>query len=139
LLTATFAVNPLPDLPVIFSAFSIRRKQNGEIDLLELLFPIITIQCGARLLDDPEIKPRFEGEIPRGAFVYYFGRTVPMELAQTLNADLPDSTLLGKVDDVFEAIRAVDDQCRDEIGGPIDVAAIESHGFRWLRKKPIQL
>ena len=31
---------PIPDIPSIFSAFVLRRQESGEIDLVELEFPV---------------------------------------------------------------------------------------------------
>jgi hypothetical protein len=140
-LTALFAENPLPDLPSAFSAFSVRRKRNGEIDLLELNFPVIAASDGHRLLGEPEIKSHLEGVLPSGPFVYHIGRSdcLTKDLEKRLDPDLPDGNVLKDIDNIFETARAVNGSCRDEVGGPIDVAAIDSVGFRWLRRKPISL
>jgi len=139
-LTALFAESPLPDLPSVFSALSVRRTPIGEIDLLELDFPVVTSD-GNPLLGEPTIKAHLEGELPRGPFHFPVGRPdcLPKDVQKIADPDLPDAAILTGVDKIFEAVGAFSRSCRDEVGGPIDVAAIDSAGFRWLRKKPIAL
>jgi|ERR1017187_2872418 hypothetical protein len=137
-----FTKNPLPDdLPSVFSAFSIRRSRNGEIDILNLDFPVVTGSDGRRLLGKPTTISQLEGLRPPGRFVYHHSRgdCLPKDLNQMVDPDLPDNIVLVAVDAIFESARASTQSCRDEIGGPIDVAAIDSNGFRWLRRKPIFL
>ena len=89
---------------------------------------------------EPTITARIDGIIPPGPFVYHASRgdCLPADLSG-LDSDSPDSKVLGDVDKIFEAARATNASCRDEIGGPIDVAAIDSHRVHWLRRKPFAL
>jgi hypothetical protein len=147
--------NPLPDLPSIFSVISVLRVRTGEIDLLDLDFPIV-MNDGIRMLGEPVIKSHLEGALPRGPFVYHHSRgdclphyvtnpdtafdlIVPVAGGHLKDKLFSDEEVLLEIDSIFEAVTAANKSCRDEVGGPIDVAAIDSVGFRWLRKKPIVL
>lgn len=57
------------------------------------------------------------------------------------------AALGGKVDDDAAAVEAIDGvfrvsrremRCAKAIGGPVDVAVIDSSGRRWLRRKPVR-
>jgi len=133
-------VEALPDLPTVFNAFSARRNSSGEIDLLELSFPVVA-NNGQRTLGEPQITPHFEGVIPPSDFLYPIGRPdcLPNNPGSFVNPNHQDDEILKGVDELFNKARSASDSCRDEIGGPIDVAALGPDGFRWLRRKPIQL
>lgn len=137
-LTAAFSENPLPDLPTIFSAFSVRRQRSGEVAFWDLDFPIKKTPNGDRSLGEPTLISRIEG-IPTGPFYYHVGRgdCLPGDLIKRVHPDSPEADILRGVDDIFDLAMTLNKSCRDEIGGPIDVAVIDSVGVSWLRRNPI--
>jgi hypothetical protein len=63
-------------------------------------------------------------------------RSWTKELERKLKVDdLGDELILRDIDLIFETARSENCSCGEMIGGPIDVAVIESEGVRWLRKK----
>jgi hypothetical protein len=141
-LVELFTEYPLPDdAPSVFSAFSIHRRLNGKVDLLSLEFPIIT-QGTNRLLAEPIIRPHFENYKVREAVAYHDGRgdCLTPDILRRVNPDFDDDSVLAGIDYIFESAKAFSQSCRNEIGGPIDIAVIDSAtGFRWLRRKPLPL
>jgi hypothetical protein len=119
----------LPDQQVIFVAFCLTRRAMGEIDLLELRLPMLANQRGEPSLGEPEIESFMDGFLPAGPVIYSIGRA--NDLALQINPDLSDEPVLFAADRLFAAAAAHD----QEVGGPVDVAAIDEQGFRWLRKK----
>jgi hypothetical protein len=80
-----------------------------------------------------------QGYLP-GPFIYHSSRGDCIQhwidrLNQLVHPDNDDGALLSGVDQVFQIARSTSQSCQDEISGPIDVAAIDSAGFRWLRRK----
>jgi hypothetical protein len=140
--TDWFKRSPFPSDPIVFSAFALQRKPSGELDLLELEFPTSVTASGERFLDQPNIKTHLESTILPGRFAYSHahGDCLTKKLEQKLNPDTcSDSAILSGIDEIFEAARNENAECYHEIGGPIDVALIDSAGFQWLRKKPESL
>jgi hypothetical protein len=133
-----FMEHPLPDLPFAFSAFSIQRTSTGQIDLLDLEFPIVRDSAGRRL-GTPAVRTHIEGRVPPGPFVYHIGRgdCLTKGPERKLDPNASDDILLRGIDNIFAGVQAENESCRDEVGGPIDIATIDSTGFHWLRKKPI--
>ena len=140
-----------PGTPVVFSAFCLTRKPSGEVDLLELTFPLGALEDGTPQLGEPEIRARMEGVLPKrrnsfltphglvycnpsNTMVDPFTRTIVL-LAGRINPDLPDADILRDVDHVFQTAIRDDPACRVAIGENIYVAAIDADGFRWLRGK----
>jgi hypothetical protein len=134
-----FANRALPDMPSIFSAFAVQRSSNGKVDLLELDFPLSIASSGARSIGEPMLTTQFEGVT--GMFIYHHSRgdCLPEDLTRRVHPDMADTALLAGIDNVFDAARKKSKSCGDEVGGAIDVAVIDSGGFRWLRRKPIPL
>jgi hypothetical protein len=137
-LESMFAHHPLPDLPSIFSAFTVSRKKTNEVDILELDFPIVMSNSGRRI-GEPTISMKLDGAF--GMFLYHHSRgdCLPDDVTQRVHPDSEDSALLSGIDSVFSAAVRKTKSCSDEVGGPIDVAVIDTSGFRWLRRKPILL
>jgi hypothetical protein len=140
----------------VFDVFCIRRQDSGAIDLVALHFPMTTDSDGNPALGTAEVSlplidslpswaPRdiVRGDgilLPPGAIVPYsfgHGECLTKELEQKLDVNvLSDEAILSGIDQIFETARQARPICAAEIGGPIDVAAIDAAGFRWLRKKP---
>lgn len=152
------ARHPVDRSPVdfIFDVFCVRRHHSGAIDLVALHFPMTTDAGGNPVLGAAEVSlplidslpPWAPREIVRGdSILLPSGRTVPYsfghgdcltkKLEQELDVNtLSDEAILSAVDQIFETARQESPICAADIGGPIDVAAIDADGFRWLRKKP---
>lgn len=89
-------------------------------------------------LAEPKLEQLQAGVIPSGG-CHLHGIGL-VETVQTLGFaknpdDSTDSEILAAIDKTFAAAAANPDRGA-EIGGPIDVAVIDSSGFRWLRCKP---
>jgi hypothetical protein len=134
-----FANRALPEMPSIFGAFAVQRRSNGKVDLLELEFPLSTSPSGTRSIGEAVVTTRFEGLT--GMFMYHHSRgdCLPEDLTRRVHPDMADTALLPGIDDVFDAARKKSKSCGEEVGGAIDVAVIDSGGFRWIRRKPITL
>jgi hypothetical protein len=138
-ITELFLDGAVPEIPSVFGAICVRRKSNGQLDLLELDFPILTAPNGSRSFGEPTMKIRFDGVFASFLYTHSRGDCLPQNMQHRIDPDLPDNDLLAAVDEVFRAARMTSKSCADEVGGSIDVAAIDSKGFCWLRRKPIRL
>jgi len=118
------------DTEIVLAVFCCRRGPAGEIDLLELRLPL-GVKNGSPVIGDPKIKMHMERFIPAGAVLYQLGGSDEMtrHRSKIPNPDSSDSVVLASADSFYEACAT------SEIGGPVDVAAIDSDGFRWLRRK----
>jgi hypothetical protein len=125
-------------MPSVFSAFAIHRSSSGAINFLDLDIPTRESANGGRSIGEPEITTRFKNMSGRG-FSLYSGNEIPPGSINDLRVESSDEDLLKGIDAVFEGARALTAHARDEIGGAIDVAAIDQRGFQWLRRKPIRL
>ncbi len=140
-IAALFAGQPPPDLPSIFGAFSIQRRRNGELTFWKLDFPVVKALNGDRSVGEPQLKAAIEG-FPPAPYFHYFearGDCLPSDFMERVHPDSPEAEILRGVDDIFAFATTLNKSCADEIGGPIDVAVIDSIGVSWLRKKPIRL
>lgn len=137
-ISALFARQAPPDMASIFSAFSVHRSSSGVINFWELDFPVLMSVAGTRIIGEPKITQKFKNYSGR-PFAYYSGNEIPVGSMDNLSADAPDEGLLTGIDSVFEGARSLNASAHNEIGGPIDVAVIDPRGFRWLRRKPIEL
>jgi hypothetical protein len=136
-ITSLFADHSLPESPFVFAAFVIRKEPGGRLDLLELQFVVDTAPGGDRTIGEPHLIVHMEGAVPRGRFAFSLGGDcLTKGLEQKLDPDLPDEAVLAGIDGIFKAAKAESPVFDNRIGGPIDVCAIESTGFRWLRRKP---
>ena len=144
---AEFLKRILPGTPVVTSSFVLTQKPSGEIDLLELTFPLRAREDGTPQLGEPEItvhKENFRPVATRSSFLNANGfvylrcatsiEATFLQLAGQINPDLADADILRDVDRVFQAAGAQNPACALAIGGTIVVAAIDAEGFRWLRK-----
>lgn len=155
--------HPVPETPAVFSAFAVRRSRDGTIDLSELYFRVETDESGKRIVASPDVREQLS-MVPPGPFIYTIGwagcllkclstpdrsneAAVRAAMAREfhtpamyrfLNSDLPDEVLLGRIDSVFADAKSRDSFCSEKIGGAIDIAAIDSAGFRWLRQKSVR-
>jgi len=124
----------LDDTKIVFEAFSLMRERTGEITLLELQFPLEN-DAGTPRLGEPKIITTMEGEMPRGVFCFALGpEYVQRNPLMPLNPDSGDDAILAMVDPMIDSFKRNDAMCRNEIGGVIEVAAIDADGFRWLRR-----
>ena len=134
-ITGLYASRNIPDMRSVFSALSVHRATTGHASIMELNFPVTRSWRGRRL-GDPTIRTEVD-RVESLGYSHSAGDCLPQNLQQRVHPDLPDPLLLPCIDQIFEASRETSSVCRDEIGGPIDVAAIGSNGFRWVRRKPI--
>lgn len=145
-LPATPVPNLTSDPPPAFSAYSIRRTRDGRIDMWELRFPV-KIDSGVLRFDQP-MPPicHFERFIlqtgERCAILSHpdclstQATAANREHRHLITPGLSNEDLSGEVDKLFEMAMATNQTCNDQVGGPIDVAVIDSSGFRWVRRKP---
>jgi hypothetical protein len=123
----------LPDTKIFFVAFCLMRERTGEVDLLELRFPLCNLE-GVAVLGEPEIIKHMEREIPRGSFCYNLGPACLVnDPLNALDLDSSDDAILRAVDPMISGFKQADAMCREDFGELISVAAIDSAGFRWLR------
>lgn len=132
-LSSMFAYHPLPDLPSIFTVFTISRKPTNEVDILELDFPIMN--GSGRRIGDPTISVKVDGASRMFLYHHSRGDCLPQDITNRVHPDSEDKALLSGIDNIFSAAMAKTKSCSDEIGGPIDVAVIDASGFRWIRQK----
>ncbi len=114
---------------LIFGAFCIRRSQFGTITLIELRIPLLS-RNGIPVVGEPILKPHLNEGSFSGA---YFQGGTGCDLAgnrDAINPDRPDQDVVAEVDRLAGIFSG------RTIGGPIDIAAIDSTGFRWIRQKP---
>jgi hypothetical protein len=126
--------NRFPDGPIMFGAFAIRKKPDGWLDLLELEFAIETAADGSRFVGEPTLKAHFQG-MPRGSSGFSIGQRYPKGWERAVNLDSTADAIVSGVDRIFAMAKAESEKANDMIGGPIDVAVIETTGFKWLRRK----
>jgi hypothetical protein len=116
----------------LFESFCVHRRPDGVIDLLQMHFPIV-IDAGKPRLAAAEVTEQTTSE----PFLWSCGQ----ELGGLKKFDTEftaDDEILKAVDYIFESAKQHNSQQSPvEIGGPIDVAAIDSVGLRWLRKKAL--
>jgi hypothetical protein len=126
-----------PEDPIVFAAFVLRKQQNGNLDLLELEFPIATTAKGRRTIDQPCVTVHAEGPaLGRIAYSLGHGDCLTRKLEQRLDPDvLSDDAIVNGVEEIFEAAKAENRKCQADIGGRIKVAVIDAGGFRWLPNK----
>jgi hypothetical protein len=122
----------LPDTQIFFVAFCLTRERTGDVDLLELRFPLCNLE--GPVLGEPEIITHMEREIPRGTYCYNLGpKCLVNDPLNPLDLDSSDDAILCAVEPMISGFKQADAVCREEIGELISVAAIDSAGFRWLR------
>jgi hypothetical protein len=128
----------LPDSEIIFGAFALYRAPNSKLDLVELRFPISSIDghpdhLNQPTLDEPELDVILEDHVPQGPIGYCLGSYAePSAIPHIVQADLPDAVVIRQLDDVFQSAQGT------EVGPLTDIAAIDLNGFGWLRSKPAQ-
>ena len=132
-----FNAHPLPDGPSVFGALAISRKRTGELSFWKLDFPIVEKAPKVRSIAEPTIEPIIEG-MPQSFFHFAEARgdCLPVNFTKMVHPDNSEAEILRGVDEIFSLIAASPDQsCRNEVGGPIDVAVIDAVGVSWLRRK----
>lgn len=127
-----------PEMYCFFSAHVIQRTRDGHVTLSVLEYPIQMVASGERRVGGPEIRPYTLKPEP---FIFPFGNGDCLDLNQVkerlLNRPkLAKERLPFEVDALFATARAANKTCFDQVGGPIDVAVIDSEGFHWARQKP---
>jgi hypothetical protein len=115
----------------VFSGFYISCQPDGALDFLELQFPLedhnVIPELGL-----PSIVVHIKEQIPR-PFMFNVGPTFLIESQLPLvDPGGPDDQIRAAINRTIAAAQAADETCRAEIGGPINMAAIDAHGFRWL-------
>jgi hypothetical protein len=96
----------------------------SQTDLFQLLGQAVTVPNGVD--DRPALRTFYESLDDRFTHEARVIRTV-----QNLNVDLlPDIDVLASMDAIFTVAIAENSKCRNDIGGPIDVAVIDVAGFR---------
>lgn len=114
----------------LFTAFCIKRAPTGEIDFWELCFA-----PSGESLAEPELNARVENSIPLGPFIYSTGFTGAESVVNHIKPDLSDDELILQSADATFLETTREKLYAGEVGGPVDVIAIDKNGLRWLRKK----
>ena len=102
-------------------AHSMRRSHSGEY---------------SSVLERPVVRPVFHGPVTRERF-YIHGRKSCIRLEPFPGAIKSDAQALEAIDRAFRTTQQ-ESRCAKAIGGPVDIAAIDAMGRRWLRQKPAQ-
>ncbi len=128
----------LPDTKVLFVAFCFKREPSGEIDLLELRFPLYEAR-GKPALGEPEIIAHIEGALPGGPVLYNLAPSplqtdVLIPLLAPVDPDAADDLILASIDKAVRSIRNVSERTRAETTASTDVVVLDADGVRWLRK-----
>ena len=119
----------LGDHKVIFQAFSVRRRPGGQVDLLQLMFPMSEVD-GRAVLHEPEIDV-FCDAVPGARGPAYCAGGFDSKLpGLPPNPNYPDDQILAGMDRLYKIASDLD----DAIGVPHQIAVIEETGIRWLRK-----
>lgn len=119
-------------MPVdFFSAFAVKRKVWGEIEIVGLRFPVSVALDGEVRVGAPQIKIEDTSNLP---LFFYSGMKMTAEELGHVDPDQDLSTdreILEWADGVFERKR----QATDLVGPPYDVAVVDHVGFRWVRRQ----
>jgi hypothetical protein len=111
---------------VIFGLFAIQRHRDGRVDLIEM-----SIQREGNTIGAPRITRHIDGEVPQ-PWGYWSGKCSFLERNhQSFNTDAPDEAVVRQAGQVVMTAGAE----HGKTGGPVDIAAIEADGVRWLQKK----
>jgi hypothetical protein len=118
--------------PLLFGAFCLARSEAGNIDFFQCEIPMQEAG-GKAYLGEPKItRPAPWG---RGIFAYSMGQVASSEsFFPLINPDDRDEVVLAAVDRTIEEFKNADAVFRHDVGGVIEVAAIDAAGFRWLRR-----